>query len=384
MYKIVEEGFNNYIYKMNQEVENTDCLNEVQAQAASYLKDKYPNKSEIELYKIDYKNKIQGKTDHIYRVTDGMAGMFSELGLGTDYTDLAKVVGLLHDIGRYKQLQKTSTFVDGDSYSNKYPLFSVYKNHAEHGADILKNGLFTQFKVNVNYQELIYLAVKNHAYSRLPNRLSFRLNEDMFQGNPIEISLITDKDELNSLYAQAIVDVDKFDLFNQVLIGNIPLVRKDFGLDFLEGDTIEEFSKIWGVSPQILREYNHVLNGKQMDANSIIRIPTDYVPIEKFVLPKDLIEDFKNDQLASLQQLQARKDYSFLCAQVFRLSLLRNINFISMLKDIKNKKVLDRTLEMYPMKFQQIMKPIFDYSNDVLMNQAIENSDSKIYTKQRK
>lgn len=83
-------------------------------------------------------------------------------------------------------------------------------------------------------------------------------------------------------------------------------------------------------------------------------------------------------------QLQARKDYSFLCAQVFRLSLIRNINFISMLKDIKNKKILDRTLEMYPMKFQEIMKPIFDYSKDVLMNQAIEDSDSKIYTKQRK
>lgn len=383
MYKEVKKAFSSYILKIEQEVDDTNVLNAMQKQAASYLQDKYKDKIEIELYKIDYKNKIKGKTEHIYRVTDGMEGMFQELNLGEDYVDVAKVVGLLHDIGRYKQLEKTSTFVDGDSYSNKYPAFLKYKNHAEHGADLLAHGLFTEFNININYQELIYLAVRNHAYKNLPSNLSFRLNEDAFQGKQIGIVLKEEKETVNSLYAQAIVDVDKFDLFNQVLIGNIPIVRKDFGLDFLEGDTVEEFATIWGMSSKLLREYNKIPNNKQMKDHSIIRIPTKFVPIEKFILPGDLVEDFKNDTLAPLKDLQARKDYSFLCAQVFRLSLLRNIHFISMLKDINNKEVLKRTFDLYPDSFKEIMKPVFDYTQMVLIDQAIEESDSKIYTKQK-
>lgn len=383
MYNEVEKNFNCYRQRIEQEVEEAKNLNAMQKVAASYLQDKYKNKTEIELYKIDYKNKMKGKTEHIYRVTDGMKGMFHELNLGEDYIDLAKVVGLLHDIGRYKQLEKTSTFVDGDSYSNKYPAFLQYKNHAEHGSDLLAHGLFEEFHININYQELIYLAVRNHAYKNLPFNLSFHLNEDAFQGKSVDIVLKEEKEIINSLYAQAIVDVDKFDLFNQVLIGNIPIVRKDFGLDFLEGDTVEEFAMIWGMSSKLLREYNKIPRNKQMEDHSIIRIPTEFVPIEKFTLPEDLVEDFKNDTLAPLQQLQARKDYSFLCAQVFRLSLLRNIHFVSMLKDINNKEILKRTLDLYPDSLKEIMRPIFDYTQQVLIDKAINESDSKIYTKQK-
>ncbi len=382
MYKNVEIQFHNYILNIADEVSKTQHLNSMQAFAVSLLKTPvHLCKTDFELYVMDYHHKIKGKTEHIYRVTDGMEGMFTKLNLGSDYVDVAKTVGLLHDIGRYKQLQKTSTFVDGDSYSRKYPPFAKYKNHAEHGADLLAHGLFDQFHIDLSYQELIYEAVKNHAYSLLPNHLIHRLDDNLFHGESILHALSSDKEKVNSLYAQAIVDVDKFDLFHQVLIGNIPIVRKDFGLDFVKGDTVEDFSDLWGVSEKILREYNHIPKGKQMAEQSIIRIPTDYVPIEKFALPSDLVHAFQTNTLPSLKELQSRKDYSFLCAQIFRLSLLRNIHFISMLKDIKDKKILDRTFDLYPDAFKEIMKPIFDYSKETLIDQVIESSNSKVYTK---
>lgn len=229
--------------------------------------------------------------------------------------------------------------------------------------------------------EVIYYAVRNHAYPSLPINLQEKLDENLFDGRTLEETIETDKGKINSLYSQSIIDVDKFDLFNQVLIGNIPIIRKDFGLDFFEGDKVEDLSKVWGIPSEKLREYNNIPKNEQMKPNSIIRIPTNLVPIENFILPNDIIEMFKNNTLPSLKELQARKDYSFLCAQVFRLSLLRNINFISMLKSIKEQDILGKTLNLYTDEYKEIMKPIFKYTDEYLVEHKIENGNSKIYTK---
>lgn len=382
MYKDVESKFENYTSEVLEKVKRTTLLNPMQLYTVGKLKKRNPNLNGnyVELYIQDYNNNISGKTDHIYRVVSGMADMFKQLELGEDFIDFAKVIGLLHDIGRYEQYAQTSTFVDGDSYY-KHPEFSKYSNHAEHGADILKENGYLD--ISNGYNKIAYNAVKHHADVELPKNLQKRMNEDLFGGKSIEdiIALGGENFELlMSLYAQSIIDVDKSDLFNQVLIGNIKLVRQDFGLDFFEGDTVEDFSRVWGISPNILREYNNIPAGQQMEPNSIIRIPTDLVPIEKFELPNEAINMFKEDKLPSLKELQARKDYSFLFAQVFRLSLLRKINFVSILKDIKEKEVLKRTLDMYPSDYREIMEPIFKFATDELVDAKINNGVSKLYT----
>lgn len=381
MFAKVAEEFEKYIEEVRLGTEMVTSLNPMQKSAVDILLIRGNNaqESETELYRQDYEKKIKGKTEHIQRVTRDMGGMFGQLSLGEDFEDLAKVVGLLHDVGRYEQLAFTSTFVDGDSYS-KYPDFTKYGNHAEHGAGLLKNGLFDRFGIMSFYQSLIYNSVYYHACNEFPEHLNKRLPDELFEGKSLNSAMIKQPDLVNSLYAQAIKDVDKFDLFNQVLIGNIPIVRKDFGLDFLEGDTVEDFSKVWGINPETLREYNKISNGEQMKPGSIIRIPTDLVPIENFTLPQDLVEMFKNGNLPPLKDLQARKDYSFLCAQVFRLSLLRNISFVSLLKDMRQKQMLEKTFNMYPVEYQEIMKPVFEYASDNLIDGKIEGL-SKIYTK---
>lgn len=383
IYRDVKEKFENYTKEVSEKVEDTTSLNSMQQYTVSKLKMRNPSLTDdsVSLYKQDYKNRIKGKTDHIYRVTSGMEGMFKQLELGEDFIELSKVTGILHDVGRYEQYAQTSTFVDGDSYS-KHPAFINYSNHAEHGADIIKENNY--FGIPRGCDRIVYEAVKHHADAKLPKGLQKRMSENLFFGKSIEeiVSCGGENFELlASLYAQSIIDVDEFDLFNQILIGNIPIVRQDFGLDFLEGDTVEYFSQVWGISPDKLREYNKIPVGQQMKPNSIIRIPTELVPMENFQLSDEAISLFKEDKLPSLKELQARKDYSFLFAQVFRLSLLRKINFVSMLKDIKEKDVLQRILDMYPDKYKEIMNPIFKYANDELIDARINNGVSKLYTK---
>ena len=91
--------------------------------------------------------------------------------------------------------------------------------------------------------------------------------------------------DLLRLYTQTVRSVDNFDLNNKVLLGAIPLVRERFGLDVLKEDSIKTFANLWGVSEKRLREYNKIEEGKELEAGQIILIPTEDVPLEKFVIP---------------------------------------------------------------------------------------------------
>ena len=188
--------------------------------------------------------------------------------------------------------------------------------------------------------------------------------------------------DLLRLYTQTVRSVDNFDLNNKVLLGAIPLVRERFGLDVLKEDSIKTFANLWGVSEKRLREYNKIEEGKELEAGQIILIPTEDVPLEKFVIPKDYIEMLKNNTFpAKVSDLQKRKDYTFLTAQVWRLSLLRNIEFKSLLKIVKDENMLEKILDSYPKKYQEIMQEAFKYAEEEIVCFGLENGKSKIYTK---
>ena len=84
---------------------------------------------------------------------------------------------------------------------------------------------------------------------------------------------------------------------------------------------------------------------------------------------------------AKVSDLQKRKDYTFLTAQVWRLSLLRNIEFKSLLKIVKDENMLEKILDSYPKKYQEIMQEAFKYAEEEIVCFGLENEKSKIYTK---
>ena len=79
--------------------------------------------------------KIKLKVDHTYRVATLSERIARSLGLGDDDTNLAWLIGMLHDIGRFEQLKNYGTFSDAESI-----------DHAHYGVELLfEDGLIEKF-----------------------------------------------------------------------------------------------------------------------------------------------------------------------------------------------------------------------------------------------
>lgn len=79
--------------------------------------------------------KIKLKIDHTYRVAGLCQNIAQSMGLSKRDVDIAWLLGMLHDVGRFEQIRQYGTFSDADSV-----------DHAEFGADILfKDGHIRKF-----------------------------------------------------------------------------------------------------------------------------------------------------------------------------------------------------------------------------------------------
>ena len=354
----------------------------------------YRDLSSLEIYLEEYKRISKITREHIQRGVSDIEDVYRNLGLGTEYILLAKITHELHDIARVLQFVKTGTTVDGDSYDREFirkrnltlDLPDEVVNHASHGAYILKNGLFDFLDIDSQYREIIENAVKYHSTNRLPSDLGKRVSESLFDGKDISEAIIDDNyyPDVVRIYTQTVKSVDNFDLNNKILLGAIPLVRERFKLYVYQGDRIEDFAKRWGVSDKVLRDYNRLSNSEELKEGDIIFIPSSYVPTEKMIIPQDYIEMLKNDTFPEkVSALQRRRDYTFLTAQVWRLSLFRNIEFKSLLKIVEDKKILDQIFNLYPDQYKELMEDVFTYTKNDIIKPGLQNKESKIYALKR-
>lgn len=154
--------------------------------------------------KYDYENSmIRLKVEHTYRVSSLCEQIGRSLSCSEEDIDLAWLIGLLHDIGRFEQQKKYGTFNDALSI-----------DHAQYGADILfgsKNGNISirDFVEDDREDGLIWAAVYYHSAYRLPQNL----------------------DERTELFCNIIRDADKIDILK---------VNVDFPLEEIYNVTTEE------------------------------------------------------------------------------------------------------------------------------------------------
>lgn len=128
---------------------------------------------------------INYKYTHSYRVKMLSNHIAKNLNLSKEDIELATVIGLLHDIGRFKQ----------------YEMFGNYKDsnidHAELGAKILfEDNLIEKFNIDKKYYKIIEFSIRNH--------------------NKFEIEKIDDERFL--LQAKIIRDADKIDILKAYTI----------------------------------------------------------------------------------------------------------------------------------------------------------------------
>ena len=124
--------------------------------------------------------KIKLKHKHTYQVAEISELLATSLNLSDEDVLLAKIIGLLHDIGRFEQIKRFDSFKDKNF------------DHGDYGVKILfEDKLIRNFISIDEYDEIIYNAIKYHNKLEIPNNL----------------------DERIIMFCKIIRDADKIDIF---------------------------------------------------------------------------------------------------------------------------------------------------------------------------
>lgn len=155
--------------------------------------------------------KIKIKIVHIEKVAENSKRIAQNLGLSQEDVELAELIGLLHDIGRFEQVRLYHTFVDKDSI-----------NHGKYGAKILfEDGLIRNFIKDNKFDKIIKLAIVNHNRADIEEGLT----------------------ERERLHAKIIRDADKTDIFRILISGDKKAIweKADLSDDKISDEIYREF-----------------------------------------------------------------------------------------------------------------------------------------------
>lgn len=169
----------------------------------------------IESYNTD-NGQISLKLIHTYGVVESCDFITKDLNLNEEDVELAKLIALLHDIGRFDQAVKYSSFVDYQTI-----------DHADYGVNVLfDNGMIRKFIETDIYDEIIKKAIRNHNKYQIEDGLS----------------------EKELLHAKIIRDADKTDNFRvkatETLVNiDIHLNEENLQYDYISDKVYNEFMK---------------------------------------------------------------------------------------------------------------------------------------------
>ena len=127
---------------------------------------------------------INLKINHTFRVMDLCGEIAESLNLTKEDITLAKLCGLLHDIGRFEQWNRYKTFVDSKSV-----------DHGDFGAKLLKEKNFIRrFNNDEKIDDLIIKVVKNHN--------KYAIDSELNDQELLHAKLIRDADKLDNFRVQ--------------------------------------------------------------------------------------------------------------------------------------------------------------------------------------
>lgn len=135
----------------------------------NYLKD----------YDIEDGN-IKLKIRHTYEVVQKSEYIAKGLKLNEEDIELAKLIGLLHDIGRFEQVKQTSDFIDNEKF-----------DHADYGVKVLfEDGMIRDFIDDNKYDEIIKKAIYNHN--------KYKIEDGLNEKELLHSKIIRDADKLDN------------------------------------------------------------------------------------------------------------------------------------------------------------------------------------------
>lgn len=203
--------------------------------------------------------KVRLKIEHTLRVSRLCEQIAQEIGLPQEEAELAWLLGLLHDVGRFEQLRNYGTFNDMESV-----------NHAAYGADILfREGKVRDYISEKTEDALLEKAIRFHNVYRLPEGLA----------------------EREKIFCCIIRDADKID----ILRANI-----EFPLEKIYNVTTEELRQA-EVSEEVLENFRQgrtsLRSGKRTVADSVVNQLAFAFELEYPVSLKIMVQQGYLDQM---------------------------------------------------------------------------------------
>lgn len=230
--------------------------------------------------------KIKIKITHIERVAQVAKELAKDLKLSQEDIELAELIGLLHDIGRFEQIRVYNTFLDKNSI-----------NHAEYGIKVLfEDGLIRKFIEDDKYDKIIKMAILNH------NKI--KIEEGLSEHEMLHAKLIRDADKTDIFYVITIADKKEVwyssDLSNDKMTDAVyndfienKLISYDkvkTGVDLLAIDFTYIFDLYFSQSIKIIDENNYIdklyNRFKFNDKQTKERMEKIYIATKKYIEEK--------------------------------------------------------------------------------------------------
>ena len=131
----------------------------------------------------EYKDKsdlgFELKIVHTYHVAENAKKIAQELNLSKEDIELAELIGILHDIGRFEELKITKE------------LNSVKFDHAGHGSEMLfEKCMIRKFIEDNQYDGIIKKAIENHS--------KLKIEENLDERTLLHSKIIRDADKIDN------------------------------------------------------------------------------------------------------------------------------------------------------------------------------------------
>lgn len=200
--------------------------------------------------------KIKLKIDHTYRVAGLCQRIAESLGLSEPDVDIAWLLGMLHDIGRFEQIRRFGTFNDAQSV-----------DHAEFGADLLfkeclirkfAEGYYEECELARSGNEEAEQIIKNNEHH---NKDTGLLELAIRQHNKYRVK--EDLTERQRMFCDILRDADKVDIFK---------VNADIPMEIIYDVTTEELKN--GI---ITKEVLESFYKKETVLKSVRRSAVDHI-----------------------------------------------------------------------------------------------------------
>ncbi len=164
-------------------------------------------------------DKIKLKVIHTYGVVDATNYIVRKLGLNEEDSNLAKLIAILHDIGRFEQLKRYDDYHDFEEF-----------DHAEFGSRVLfKEGLIRNFVEDSKYDNIIKKAIENHS--------KYKIEEGLDKKTELFANIIRDADKLDNFRVKQFESIEVLCNVKEKDMGKENITEKIYN-DFMNCKTI--------------------------------------------------------------------------------------------------------------------------------------------------